>query len=409
MHVLIIPSERFVPPDEPVAGIFQHHQAHALSRAGIRVGVIAPTPRSLRALRTRTGTRTSGIEVENDAGIRIYRFQGINWPTARVEWLYQWYWNRIAMRLFHQYTQDRGTPDLVHAHNWLTAGVFAAQYLSKQGIPLIVTEHSSAYACRPLSKWQRRTVAEALPASSANLVVSPSLGQTLACLFGRPAGSWHYVPNILDEFFERSELPRPKASSDTSFRFLHIATLVPVKNQANLLRAFALSYRGVPEVTLRIGGDGPLRAELQDLATRLGISPQVVFLGHLARDQVLAEMQRCDAFVLSSDCETFGVVLIEAAACGKPLIATAGSGPDSIVHARNGLLVPPGDAAALAQAMKKLQHEIAGYDPAAIRADCIVRFGTEAVAEQLISVYRSVLSSRRGRTAIEQRASLLRT
>jgi glycosyltransferase involved in cell wall biosynthesis len=105
----------------------------------------------------------------------------------------------------------------------------------------------------------------------------------------------------------------------------------------------------------------------------------------------LEEIRRCDAFVLSSDYETFGVVLIEAASCGKPLIATMGSGPESIVTPALGILVPPRDQKSLAAAMVRMRVRISDYNAPAIRRECLDRFGEKAVVDKLVSVYHRIL------------------
>jgi glycosyltransferase involved in cell wall biosynthesis len=157
------------------------------------------------------------------------------------------------------------------------------------------------------------------------------------------------------------------------------------------LRAFAAAFRYNPAISLRIGGEGPLRHDLEQLATQLGIAKQVTFLGKLNREQVLNEMLNCDAFVLSSNYETFGVVLIEATACGKPVIAISGSGPDCIVKPLNGVLVPPQDITALSTALQLMQSQIGQFDSNLIREDCLLRFGARSLTEQLITIYKKAL------------------
>jgi glycosyltransferase involved in cell wall biosynthesis len=111
----------------------------------------------------------------------------------------------------------------------------------------------------------------------------------------------------------------------------------------------------------------------------------------LSRDEVREEMQACDAFVLSSHYETFGIVLVEALAFGKPVVATCSGGPECIVHEGNGLLVPVHDEVALGNAMNILRLNLSRYDPEVIRNDCIARFGPRAVIDQLTSLYQEVL------------------
>ncbi|PQP32811.1 glycosyltransferase family 4 protein, partial [Desulfobacteraceae bacterium SEEP-SAG10] len=105
---------------------------------------------------------------------------------------------------------------------------------------------------------------------------------------------------------------------------------------------------------------------LQKLAQDLGIGDCVTFLGKLDRTQVLKEMNQCQAFVLSSEFETFGVVVIEALSQGKPVIATRCGGPEEILHAGNGILVQKNDKKSLADAMVCLRNDYLNYD-----SDCI--------------------------------------
>jgi glycosyltransferase involved in cell wall biosynthesis len=129
----------------------------------------------------------------------------------------------------------------------------------------------------------------------------------------------------------------------------------------------------------------------------------VTFLGTLDRGSVVKEMQSADAFVLSSRHETFGVVLIEALACGLPVIATTCGGPECIVEPDDGLLVPPNDASALAGAMERMMVQRSLYSAVKLRERCLTRFGGKAVTTQIADVYAKVLSSQQLAT-LEQAA-----
>lgn len=392
MHILIIPSERFVTPEEPLGGIFQRDQARALKRAGLKVGIIAPTARSLRWLMVRRRGWPRGIEATEDEGIPVYRCQMWRWMPGRVPYLAVLLPLSIGKRLFEKYVSDHGMPDLVHAHNSLYAGTIAAHIKQDYGIPFILTEHSSAYLTNRLQKWQKPLVRNVLKNASSLLAVSNHLRYVLERAFREVSCSWEWVPNILDGLFEYQDpFEEGSLSNHRLFRFLNIGNLVPVKGQDILLKAFAWAFKGQHQVQLRIGGDGPLRGRLKALCQDLGLEGQVKFLGRLTREQVLVEMRTCDAFVLTSFHETFGVVVIEALACGKPVIATACGGPEEIVNERNGILVPPGHEAALRDAMLQMTRQITSYNGPAIRTECIAKFGEAAVVSRLIEVYKRVL------------------
>ena len=111
-------------------------------------------------------------------------------------------------------------------------------------------------------------------------------------------------------------------------------------------------------VTLRLAGEGDERAALEARAAELGLDSRVEFLGALGRDEVLALFRAADAAILSSAWENFPHTVVEALAVGTPVIATAVGGvPEVVADGENGLLVPPGDSAALAAAIRRFFAE----------------------------------------------------
>ncbi len=112
-----------------------------------------------------------------------------------------------------------------------------------------------------------------------------------------------------------------------------------------------LHTRGMPAKLLLVG-DGPRREKLQHLAASLGIDGSVVFLGEQRRADVVKLLQGCEVFVLPSRSEPFGIAIIEAMACHKPVVATSVGGiPEIIDNGKNGVLVPPDNPDALAEAL----------------------------------------------------------
>jgi glycosyltransferase involved in cell wall biosynthesis len=110
----------------------------------------------------------------------------------------------------------------------------------------------------------------------------------------------------------------------------------------------------VPEVTLAVAGDGPERVGLERRAGELGLDGRVRFLGRVSRDEVLRLFRAADASLLSSSWENFPHAVLEALAVGSPVLATAVGGvPEVVRDGVNGLLVPPGDAPALAAAIRR--------------------------------------------------------
>ena len=388
MHILIIPSEHYVPKESPLSGIFQYHQAHALINAGYNVGVISPQPRSLKMIKNRVFGWKRGLEVENDRGIPVYRYHGWNW-FPRMDRFCSRFWTKIGMKLFERYIKDHGVPDIVHAHNAVYAGILANQIKDRFGIPYIITEHSSYFARALVSGFLILEATEVYKNADVLAVVSPNLGKFLELRFGDAVQSWEWIPNILDARFEEDAFTSERKKNGR-FYFLNIANMDRNKGQQDLIEAFAEKFRGREDVRLRIGGDGPLRRKLKNLAGDLGIGAQLDFLGYLDRKQILDEMRACDAFVLSSHYETFGAVLIEALACGKPVISTACGGPECIVDKNNGMLVPVKDIASMGDAMAMMKQGSEYFDKNSIRARCIANFGEEAFIRRISKMYERI-------------------
>jgi glycosyltransferase involved in cell wall biosynthesis len=135
-----------------------------------------------------------------------------------------------------------------------------------------------------------------------------------------------------------------------------VGRLTAIKGHETLLRAASLALRGIKPMQYLIVGDGPLMTSLKALAGQLGIEKQVIFAGH--RENVYDLIQSMDAFVLPSLHEGIPMVLLEALALCRPVVASrVGGVPEVIEHGANGLLVEPGNPEELGAALSILMQE----------------------------------------------------
>jgi glycosyltransferase involved in cell wall biosynthesis len=160
-----------------------------------------------------------------------------------------------------------------------------------------------------------------------------------------------------------------------------------------LIDAFAQAFGDRPDVRLRIGGDGELHDSLAAQIRTLHLEDRVQLLGRLDRAAVVAELDACDALVLPSHIETFGVVLIEALARGRPVLATRCGGPESFVTPQDGELVARDDRDALAAGMTRLIARRNAFTPEELRARAIERFGPDALVARLEALYAAALGT----------------
>jgi teichuronic acid biosynthesis glycosyltransferase TuaC len=384
MHILIVPSW-YPHPNIPTSGIFFKEQAEGLHRAGLKVGIVAPIRRSIR---TATMFAAPGGDPMPTA---VPTFAEEYFALPRLHAFNDARHLAIGERLFQAYVQQHGKPDLIHAHCALHAGLLARKLSRRHGIPYLLTEHSSSFGRRLLLDAEVRQAEVAVGGARRLVAVSSALEQDLVATLPSTRGRWKIIPNSVDTGFFT---PRRRDSGErkATFTFLTVAHLDANKDIANVLTAMSLLSEATADIRLHVGGDGAEADNLKALAARLGVSQRVSFLGNLSRAETRTEIDIADAFVLCSRYETFGVVLIEALAMGRPVIATACGGPNDIVNPTNGMLVPVGNPAALAAAMRKLANDASAYSPDGIRRDCIHVFGADAVASAYGQLYREALA-----------------
>ena len=137
---------------------------------------------------------------------------------------------------------------------------------------------------------------------------------------------------------------------------------------------------------LKLIGGGPLKHEIENQIKRLKISDRVELKGYLSQNRIVEELHNSDLLVLASNIETFGTVLIEAQACGLPVVATDCGGPRDIVTPESGILVKPGSVFELTKAMKTLIRSFDRFNPSDIRNSVIKRFGKQKYVESIINI-----------------------
>lgn len=286
---------------------------------------------------------------------------------------------------------------VIHEPNPLA---LVSDWISGQQGPLVVWFHSEVL--RPRWKYRllyRPFLRRVLRRASRIVVSSPRLAEHAEELadvrdkcvvipFGIDTGRLAPSPAV-DARVREIERAHPGP------RVLFVGRLVGYKGVEVLVQAM----QSVAATALVVG-DGPLRGPLEALAAASGVASRVRFLGHLDDDSVVAHLHACDLFVLPSvtRAETFGVVQLEAMACGRPVVST--NLPTGVPwvnrHGETGLVVEPGDAGALASALHTLLGDPALRSRLGERARQRVEedFTVEGMTSRSAALYRQVLVER---------------
>jgi len=144
----------------------------------------------------------------------------------------------------------------------------------------------------------------------------------------------------------------------TEPRIVFVGRLRKYKGAQHAIRALPLVRQTVPEARLSIVGDGPYRADLERLARSLGVADSVAFLGALPNAGKVAALNEAQVAVCPSPKEGWGLTVIEANACGTPVVASRSPGlTESVRDGETGILTPHGDHAALAAAVVRLLND----------------------------------------------------
>ncbi|WP_405557574.1 glycosyltransferase [Streptomyces sp. NBC_01171] len=294
-------------------------------------------------------------------------------------------------------------PDVVHAHFWMS-GTAALAGARELGVPVVQTYHALGTVKR---RHQRaadtspadRIVTETVVGRACDAIIATCADEVAELqAMGLPRDRMHVVPCGVDP---EQFAPRPRPAHSGKHRLLTVGRLVPRKGFDRTIRALA----HIPDAELLIAG-GPepalLFAEpeaerLLALAGEYGVADRVTLLGGVGREDMPALMSDADLVLSLPRYEPFGIVPVEAMACGTPLVATAVGGQlDTVVDGRTGVLVPPGDGdeAAIGAVVRELLADparLARYG-AEGRRRVLERYTWDRVADGVSRVYGAVSS-----------------
>jgi glycosyltransferase involved in cell wall biosynthesis len=247
--------------------------------------------------------------------------------------------------------------DMVHTHLF-HADIYGTLAAHLAGIHRVVsTKHGfNPWRRQRLYGWLDRLAA---CGQTQIITISDAIGQWLEQVERLPATKMSTVHYALDvERFRGDQRMSPLFATLSRPLVGTVTRLLHQKGVHILLDAFAACLRHVPQASLVVLGDGPERPALEAQVRAHRMAQRVHFLGYMDTTDVSAIMQGVDIFAFPTFGEGFGLVLLEAMAWGKPVVASQVMAiPEIVSHEETGLLVPPGDATSLAQALLRLMQD----------------------------------------------------
>lgn len=365
-------------PDDknPYAGIFVHNQIKVLLAEGIDACVLYFDFRSIRRV------RKWGMSQYEYNGVKVYRYAI---PCGPVRKLYIQLLKKNAVKAYKKVCKMEDGIELLHAH-FTDMGIPAAKIKEKFGIKYILTEHSSTLLQEEICVEEKKLIKEAYENADCILAVGTTLKQNMRKYTTKEI---EVVPNILPNKFR---VMRDIQKESDKYAFVSVVgTLTKDKKVDLLVQAFAELSKRYENIVLKICGCGNLMDEVKNMVSDIGLEEKVEFLGVIKNDKLPEILNACDCFVLPSIVETFGVVYIEAAGCGLPVIAANSGGTLDIVEDSNGVRIPYVNVEELVDAMEKMIIYRERYLPDKISEEIHKKFGEKAFVKKIEKVYAKVL------------------
>ncbi|MBZ9692122.1 glycosyltransferase [Clostridium sp. M14] len=381
MHIMVIPSW-YSSPRNQVHGSFFKEQFKALSNSGEKITVAYNEIWPLTLIGKTKEKRKINFSIEDN--LRTYRYRDFNYFPKNPLMFKSF--NKRMDKLYKEIVKKEGKVDIIHAHSAMWGGISAAYISEKYNIPLVITEHSSLKYAKYLKDNYKKHIYKAYESCDSLIAVGNGLKKELNTYVNKDIEVIHNMVDL--------SLFNMESDSDTEIRnnkttFFSCAFLEEGKGMELLIRCFKEAFIN-EHVVLKIGGEGSLKSSLEELVKSIGMEKQIFFLGALSRQEVANEMKNCDIFALPSEHETFGVVYIEALACGKPVIGAKNGGAEDTITKENGIIIEKNNEGQLISALKYMKENYKNYDENNIRNITIKNYSEDLLVENLKGVYKRV-------------------
>lgn len=361
---------------DPMLGLFiqRHAEAAALYND---ISVVYVHPDENAREKYEIINDTSGTDAINRVStIRIY----FKKSKSKIISLFRYFRaNSIALKRLPR-------PDIIHVHVLTRLGVIALWQKIMHGTPYIITEHWSRYLPgNDFSGFFRKKLTKTVVKHALAVTTVTEILAKAMQAHGLQNKSYVIVPNVVD-----INVFKPKQHKNTKPKIVHISCFEnKSKNITGLIDALKILEGKNIDFECVFIGDGIDFNMTKDYALQLIHQENIKFTGVLEGSALVDELASGDFLVLSSNYETQGVVLLEAFACGLPVVSTNVGGIPEIVNESNGILVPPQDPEKLADAMETMLQTYQNYDANTLREGIIKKFSNESVGKLLNSLYQN--------------------
>lgn len=305
-----------------------------------------------------------------------------------------WIEKRAVQKAKNYFAANSLRFDLIHAQCLMDSGVFAYYLKQQLGIPYIITEHAQINMTG-ISVWRHKFLQSILNQAHKRLLVSHHKMAQYAS--NRLYGDFEVVGNMVNEslFYYKEN----KNSEASIFKIITVGAYSPIKDQGTLLKALRLLDRIQAFKPIEFhwaGYNGWVKGkddEVQEQFNKLQLkNVQIKLSGTLNRSQMANAYQESDLFVFSSLAEGMPLAVMEALACGLPVVTTRWGGADEIIHQQNGRIVELRDCKEMSMQIRRVMENPGMFNHEEISSYALQKFGSKTFQIKMEEIYKSVLN-----------------
>lgn len=378
MHICMVAPE--FPPNCAGVGYYVYHLSNKLIELGNDVTVI-------------TRGSWEKVKSENLNGIKVYKVRFFPLPPVHVK-IHGYFLNKFFSKTF-----DENSFDIIHYHSPLVPRI-------NTDLPSIVTFHSCwkteskeynkiidfhSFYVRMFYRFFVRDEMNSIKNADKIITVSHKVASDLSNFYELDINEITVVGNGVDV---NSFKPNPKIDRE-KFSILYTGRLVYRKGLVDFVKSAEHVIKKYPDASFILTGNGGLRPALEKMIRNLGLENNFSFLGFITQDELIKYSQKSTIYVLLSYYEGLPTTVLEAMACGMPVVATNIPGTNEVItDGKTGLLVPPRNPRAVADAIVKLlkDEKLRKKMSEAGRLHIERVFSWDIIAENILEMYEKCIA-----------------
>ena len=326
-----------------------------------------------------------GLNIQNNESATIYRYCISSKkipiflkPFAYILWFIKGY----------QLGKKFSDTDVIHAHGSILSGTLSYLLAKKLRVPFIITEHQGPFSMTSDNFWKLHWTRFIMQKANVVLTVSNHLKEEIL------AAKIHPKKIIVTHNPVDTDLFSLKINTKTFNNILFVGRLDEFKGGLRCVKAFEKIISQHLQHKLTLIGDGEEMLPIKNYIEQNEVLKSKIHLkGSMSKAEIALQMQEADFLVFPSRHESFGLVIAEALSCGLPVIVGNLTAPKEYVTNDCGILIPPDDISAMANAMQQLILHHISYQPISIRHYIINNFSFEIFGQRLKTIYVAACKS----------------